>query len=272
MPVCAYVMVWILCVVMTALQDLKYAQWFRGADVDGDGFITQRDVRMMSERYITARGTAPDSATARLLTGQMDGFWANVIAPMDQDGDGKVDLREMTEGFRRVLTDPALYPEQIEPVTDCFFDLVDLNGDGKIDQAEFQQMFDSVAGVPGEDCAAVFTAWTGTAPVRWTAPNSTRRSRSSSTATTRTLLPTTCSAGSSADGPRCGLGPAPTPPLVWACGVKTSGQDTEQRRMPHAQGSEGCSAQRRLLKTPCPPPRPRVGCRRRRRRSTRAPR
>ncbi|MFC9398067.1 EF-hand domain-containing protein [Streptomyces sp. NPDC057027] len=151
-------MVLIPFVVVTALQDLKYAQWFRGADVDGDGFITQRDVRMMSERYITARGTAPDSATARLLTEGMDGFWTNVIAPMDQDGDGKVDLREMTEGFRRVLTDPALYPEQVEPVTDCFFDLVDLNGDGKIDQAEFQQMFDSVAGVPGEDCIAVFAA------------------------------------------------------------------------------------------------------------------
>ncbi|MFI6179900.1 EF-hand domain-containing protein [Nonomuraea sp. NPDC051191] len=143
---------------MTALQNLKYGQWFRGADVDGDGFITQRDVRLMSERYIAARGAASDSETARLLTERMDGFWANVIAPMDHDGDGKVDLGEMTEGFSRVLTDPALYPAQIEPVTDCFFDLADLNGDGKIDQAEFQEMFDSVGGVPGDDCAAVFAA------------------------------------------------------------------------------------------------------------------
>ncbi|MFF3017260.1 EF-hand domain-containing protein [Streptomyces sp. NPDC057939] len=143
---------------MTALQDLKYGQWFKGADVDGDGFIIQQDVRMMSERYIAARGTTPDSGTARRLTEGMDGFWTNVIAPMDQDGDGKVDLREMTDGFKRVLTDPALYPEQIAPVTNCFFDLVDLNADGKIDQAEFQQMFDCVAAVPGDDCAAVFGA------------------------------------------------------------------------------------------------------------------
>ncbi|MER6511479.1 EF-hand domain-containing protein [Nonomuraea sp. NPDC001636] len=143
---------------MTRLQDLKYGQWFRGADVDGDGFITQRDVRMMSERYIAARGAAPDSGTARLLAERMDAFWTHVIAPMDRDGDGKVDLREMTEGFRRALTDRALYPAQIEPVTNCFFDLADLNGDGRIDQAEFQQMFDSVGGVPGDDCAAVFAA------------------------------------------------------------------------------------------------------------------
>ncbi|MFH9709596.1 EF-hand domain-containing protein [Streptomyces luteogriseus] len=143
---------------MTALQDLKYGQWFRGADVDGDGFITQQDVRAMSERYIAARGTASDSATARRLIEGMDGFWTSVIAPMDQDGDGKVDLREMTEGFRSVLTDPALYPQHIAPVTNCFFDLVDLNADGKIDRAEFQQMFGSVAGVPGEDCATIFAA------------------------------------------------------------------------------------------------------------------
>ncbi|MFJ7063168.1 EF-hand domain-containing protein [Streptomyces microflavus] len=143
---------------MTALQDLKYGQWFRGADVDGDGFITQQDVRMMSERYIAARNTAPDSATARQLTEGLDRFWTNVIAPMDQDGDGKIDLREMTEGFKRALTDPALYPQQIEPVTNCFFDLVDLNADGTIDQTEFKQMFNSVAAVPGADCAAVFNA------------------------------------------------------------------------------------------------------------------
>ncbi|MFI7107402.1 EF-hand domain-containing protein [Nonomuraea sp. NPDC050227] len=143
---------------MTRLRNLKYGQWFRGADVDGDGFITQRDVRMMSERYIAVRGAAPDSETARLLTERMDAFWTHVIAPMDHDGDGKVDLREMTEGFRQALTDRALYPAQIEPVTNCFFDLADLNGDGRIDQAEFQQMFDSVGGVPGEDCAEVFAA------------------------------------------------------------------------------------------------------------------
>ncbi|MFG2621879.1 EF-hand domain-containing protein [Streptomyces sp. NPDC048507] len=143
---------------MTALQSLKYRQWFRGADVDGDGFITQQDVRMMSERYLTARDTAPDSATARRLTQGMDEFWTNVIAPLDQDGDGRVDLHEMTEGFKRALTDPAQFPHQIGPVTDCFFDLVDLNGNGKIEQDEFQLMFGSISGVPGTDCAEVFTA------------------------------------------------------------------------------------------------------------------
>ncbi|MFD5723379.1 EF-hand domain-containing protein [Streptomyces sp. NPDC127036] len=143
---------------MRELQDLKYGQWFKGADVDGDGFITQQDVRKMGERYISARESTPDPETVRRLIEGMDEFWSNVIAPMDQNGDGKVDVREMTEGFKSVLTDRALYPQQIAPVTNCFFDLVDLNGDGKIDQAEFQQMFDSVAAVPSEDCAAVFAA------------------------------------------------------------------------------------------------------------------
>jgi Ca2+-binding EF-hand superfamily protein len=143
---------------MTEVQDLKYRQWFRGADVDGDGVITQQDVRSMGERYIAAREVAPDSATARRLTEGLDAFWANVIAPMDRDGDGKVDLREMTEGFRRSLADPALYPQQVGPVGDCYFDLIDLDGDDRVDRAEFREIFSLAGNVSPEDCAAVFDA------------------------------------------------------------------------------------------------------------------
>ncbi|MFI7227449.1 EF-hand domain-containing protein [Nonomuraea angiospora] len=141
----------------TTLQDRKYRQWFRGADIDGDGVITRHDVLLMGERYIAARG-ASQSATAARLNQELDAFWTHVIAPMDQDGDGKVDLREMTEGFRRALTDPALYPQQIQLVADCYFDLIDLDGNDKIDQEEFEQIFGLAGNISFEHCAAVFTA------------------------------------------------------------------------------------------------------------------
>lgn len=143
---------------MTGVRDLKYRQWFKGADVDGDGVITHQDVRLMGERYVAARGAAPESTTARRLVDGLDAFWANVIAPMDQDGDGEVDLREMSEGFRRALTDPALYPQQVGPVTDCYFDLIDLDGDDRVDQAEFGEIFGLAGNVSSEDSAAVFAA------------------------------------------------------------------------------------------------------------------
>ncbi|KOV83851.1 EF-hand domain-containing protein [Nocardia sp. NRRL S-836] len=143
---------------MTEVQDLKYRQWFRGADVDGDGVITREDVRLMGERFIAARGAAPGSAVASRLTDGLNAFWANVIAPMDEDGDGQVDLREMTEGFRRALADPALYPQQVGPVADCYFDLIDLDGDDRLDQAEFAEIFRMAGNVSDEDCAAVFHA------------------------------------------------------------------------------------------------------------------
>ncbi|MED7931313.1 EF-hand domain-containing protein [Nonomuraea sp. LP-02] len=142
---------------MTTLQDRKYRQWFRGADVDGDGVITRQDVLLMAERYITARA-ASQSPTAHRLTHELDAFWTQVIAPMDQDGDGKIDLREMTEGFRRALTDPGLYPQQIQLVADCYFDLIDLDGDDRIDQEEFQQIFGLAGNISFEHCAEVFTA------------------------------------------------------------------------------------------------------------------
>jgi Ca2+-binding EF-hand superfamily protein len=143
---------------MTGVRDLKYRQWFQGADVDGDGVITRQDVRLMGERYIAARGDAAESASARQLTEGLDAFWANVIAPMDRDGDGEVDLREMTEGFRQALTDPARYPQQVGPVADCYFDLIDLDGDDRVDQAEFGEIFGLAGNVSSEECAEVFNA------------------------------------------------------------------------------------------------------------------
>ncbi|CCH32389.1 Calcium-binding protein [Saccharothrix espanaensis DSM 44229] len=143
---------------MTGVRDLKYRQWFRGADVDGDGVITRQDVRLMGERYIAARGAASGSATAHRLTEGLDAFWASVIEPMDSDGDGKVDLREMTEGFQRALADPARYPQQVGPVADCYFDLIDLDGDNRVDQAEFGEIFGLAGNVSLEDSAAVFEA------------------------------------------------------------------------------------------------------------------
>lgn len=146
------------CVVVTGVRDLKYRQWFRGADVDGDGVITSRDVRMMGERYVAARDAAQLPATARRLVEGLEAFWAGVIEPMDQDGDGKVDLREMTEGFKRALADRTLYPQQVGPVADCYFDLIDLDGDDRVDRAEFGEIFGLAGNVSPEDCAAVFDA------------------------------------------------------------------------------------------------------------------
>lgn len=143
---------------MTVLRDRKYQQWFRGADTDGDGAIARQDVLRMGERYIAARSAGPESATAQRLIQELDAFWTHVIAPMDQDGDGRIDLREMTEGFRQALTDPTLYPQQIQPVADCYFDLIDLDGNDKIDQEEFQQIFGLAGNTPFEDCAEVFNA------------------------------------------------------------------------------------------------------------------
>ncbi|ANZ43511.1 calcium-binding protein [Lentzea guizhouensis] len=143
---------------MTGVRDLKYRQWFRSADVDGDGVITCQDVRLMGERYVAAREAAQRPATARQLVEGLEAFWTGVIAPMDQDGDGKVDLREMTEGFQRALADRTLYPHQVGPVADCYFDLIDLDGDDRIDLEEFTEIFSLTGNVSPEDCAAVFEA------------------------------------------------------------------------------------------------------------------
>ncbi|MEU6819354.1 hypothetical protein ABZ921_01905 [Streptomyces atriruber] len=50
---------------MGELRTRKYERWLRAADVDGDSAITRQGVVTMSERYVRARGIAPDSPQAR---------------------------------------------------------------------------------------------------------------------------------------------------------------------------------------------------------------
>ncbi|GAA2611999.1 EF-hand domain-containing protein [Actinomadura fulvescens] len=141
---------------MSSLRQRKYRQWFLAADVDGDGTLTRRDATLMSERFISARGAAPDSPTAQRLNDLMDGLWIQVIAPMDRDGDGTVDLDETVAGFEAALADRANSAKQIKAIADHYFELADANGDGTIDFAEFRDIFGVGGRASEEDCAKVF--------------------------------------------------------------------------------------------------------------------
>jgi Ca2+-binding EF-hand superfamily protein len=141
---------------MSDLQQRKYRQWFHALDVDGDGTLTRRDTTLASERYIAAQGVEPDSRTARRLNDLMDSFWVQVIALFDRDGDGCVDLKEMTAGFQQALDNPARYPDQIQPIADHYFDLADIDSNDKINLQEFTQIFGVAGRVSDEDCADVF--------------------------------------------------------------------------------------------------------------------
>ncbi|MGW5866513.1 EF-hand domain-containing protein [Streptomyces sp. NPDC055239] len=143
---------------MDELRTRKYERWFRAADVDGDSAITRQDVVTMSERYVQARGIAPNSPQARQMYETMHGFWESVIAPADADKDDRVTLAEVTQAFAATFTDRAHYPEELAPIADRFFDLADVDGDGAISRTEFTHIFGSTGRAADDECAEVFNA------------------------------------------------------------------------------------------------------------------
>lgn len=143
---------------MAELRKRKYERWFRAADVDGDGAITRQDVVMMSERYLQARGIAPDTSQARQMHETLHGFWDSVIAPADADKDDRVTSAELTQAFDATFADRARYTEELAPVADRFFDLADGDGDGAISLTEFTHIFGSTGRAADDECAEVFRA------------------------------------------------------------------------------------------------------------------
>jgi Ca2+-binding EF-hand superfamily protein len=141
---------------MSALRLQKYRQWFLSADVDGDNVLTRQDTIHFADRYITLRGARADSPEAQRLRDMMEGFWVNVIAPFDHDGDGQVDSDEVVTGCERVLLASEGYSKQLEPIAEQYFQIADIDGDGKIDLQEFKQIFMAVGRGSDADCAEVF--------------------------------------------------------------------------------------------------------------------
>lgn len=143
---------------MNELRKQKYERWFRAADIDNDGAITQQDIALMSERYIQARGIPFGSPQAQQMGETMQRLWESVIAPADTDMDDRVTSTELTQAFAAAFADRARYTEDLAPVADCFFDLADSDGDGTISLAEFTHIFGSTGRAADSECAEVFNA------------------------------------------------------------------------------------------------------------------
>ena len=95
------------------LQERKLARYFADLDSDGNGVLEESDLAAAAGRTARAFGYADDAPAAQRLREACLGFWRELIAPMDADGDGRVTPAEMLAAFRRQLSgDPADSPRR----------------------------------------------------------------------------------------------------------------------------------------------------------------
>lgn len=126
------------------LQRRKMAHLFTLLDVDDDGTIDRMDYTASADRLVTAFGYGPGSPECQLVRDHYNTLWEAVTLPMDSDGDERVDVSEYSTGMERfVTTADEGYLTHIAPVANAFYDLMDVDGDGRITRMEYVRMMAS---------------------------------------------------------------------------------------------------------------------------------
>jgi Ca2+-binding EF-hand superfamily protein len=142
---------------LNELQKRKLAHLFALLDVDDDGTIDRMDYTASADRLVAAFGYAPGSPECRLVRDRYARLWETVTLPMDTDGDERVDVEEYSSGMDRfVAAADEGYLTHIAPLADAFYDLMDVDGDGRITRTEYVRMMASAFRLSEDDGSAAF--------------------------------------------------------------------------------------------------------------------
>ncbi|MFI0968419.1 EF-hand domain-containing protein [Streptomyces sp. NPDC021080] len=116
-------------------------------DVNGDGKIDRADWEAEAQRILKAFGQAPDTPAARELTKAYLGMWSFFADKADIDeAFGALTL----EQFNQVADEYVLgrdgkdFVRAVRPAIQAIVELVDVDGDGQVDPAEFKSWLDAI--------------------------------------------------------------------------------------------------------------------------------
>ncbi|MFJ6983294.1 MULTISPECIES: EF-hand domain-containing protein [unclassified Streptomyces] len=130
----------------------KLDQLFAMTDTDRDGHVDWNDYRRIIDRYLEAYAVGGDDPRAHALTGAYRAYWSELLR--HADGAERLD-REAYHRANRAAGVDGGGSDVVEGVPHAVFALMDGDGDGAVDRAEFTT-FLAVWGVTGPEGAAVF--------------------------------------------------------------------------------------------------------------------
>ncbi len=122
------------------LQRRKISGVFAAMDVDGDGFLQERDFQALADRWARQRGPGDGPR----LTGIMLSWWTTLLAASDLDRDDKVSLEEVL----LVVDKLPDTPEAVIATADAMFEAIDENHDDLISAAEYRRLIEVWNGRP----------------------------------------------------------------------------------------------------------------------------
>jgi len=134
---------------ISAFLDQKLTWRFHTYDNDGDGYIEREDFELAAKRTGEEFGHAPDSPALQRLTELLLQLWDQLSTAADTDQDGKISEAEYKAAFAAgLLETPESFDEGYVPFIDAIMDVVDTDGDDKMNPDEYARWGRSLMNLP----------------------------------------------------------------------------------------------------------------------------
>ncbi|EME99433.1 EF-hand domain-containing protein [Streptomyces mobaraensis NBRC 13819 = DSM 40847] len=134
----------------------KYEHRFRQLDVDGDGFVSQDDVRGRARQLADALGVPPHDPLTRAAEDAADVYWKGVVSHTPDGGARRVDLPAFVAALEAAREDGTLR-SMVKPTVRAHLAVADQDGDGVVDAGEFAAAQQAL-GIPEDRARDAFTA------------------------------------------------------------------------------------------------------------------
>ncbi|CAM5699366.1 EF-hand domain-containing protein [Streptomyces hirsutus] len=112
---------------------------FRHFDTDDNGSIDREDLLTLGSQLLSKFGEPVTSPKGTALMDGMTRFWDALVAAADQDGDERLTRDEyrdcMTGAF---VESPEGFDTSFRPLAEAVCALLDTDGDGEVDEREFE--------------------------------------------------------------------------------------------------------------------------------------
>ncbi|GGZ93443.1 EF-hand domain-containing protein [Streptomyces subrutilus] len=141
----------------TGVLDRKLDRAFAMLDVDGDGNLREEDLLVLGNRLAAAFDLSGDATKIARLRGAFTQLWIHDLSTMDSDQDGVLDRAEFVAGMRKAAAnDREGILQRLSVMVDAWMDIADTDGNGLIDEDEFQTMYIKSLGTSPQDLKVAF--------------------------------------------------------------------------------------------------------------------